>query len=237
MTVRLANTCQISDKRPRVTGTQIVVVSAGRRDELAYQVLIRIKELKRDMESSLLANIAEDVGAAGTARALGGIGSWIDTNSDFGVGGSDGSLGNTARTNGTQRVFNETRLKTVLRSCWDNGGDPDCIMVGSFNKEKISGFAGNATREIGAQDRELIATIDLYVGDFHHIQVIANRFQRSRDALILQKDMWAVAYLRPVGIENLSKTGDSERRLLIVEFTLESRNEAASGAVWDVTTG
>lgn len=236
-TTRLSNTCQISYKVPRVTGTQRAVNPAGRKDELAYQVLKRGRELRRDMESSLTANNAEVTGGTTTAREAGGIGAWVETNTSFGAGGADGTIGNTARTDGTVRDLTEDLLKDVLKQCWDNGGDPDCIMVGSFNKQVISGFTGNATRFKGAEDKKLVAAIDIYDSDFGELEIIANRFQRARDAHIIQKDMWALASLRPVQIEDLSKTGDSEWRLLVAEYTLESRNEAASGGIFDLTTG
>jgi len=54
-------------------------------------------------------------------------------------------------------------------------------------------------------------------------------------ALVLEKELWAFAYLRPIQISELSKTGDSEKRQILAEYALESRNEAASGAVWDLT--
>ena len=234
-TVRLSNTTQISDKVPRVTGTQQSVVAAGRRDELAYQIVKSAKELRRDMESSLLANNAEVTGDASTARELGGIEAWLNTNTSVGVGGTAGSLGNTARIDGTNVPLTETLLKAQLKSAWDNGGDPECIMVGSFNKQTISGFTGNASRFKTAEDKKLAAAIDIYQSDFGDLEIIPNRFMVQESTLILQKDMWAVAYLRPVSIVNLAKTGDSERRQVIVEYTLESRNEKASGAVFDST--
>jgi hypothetical protein len=235
-TSRLSNTCCISEKVPRVTGTQLAVVAAGRKDELAYQIVKTTKELRRDMESILLANNAEVTGNATTSREPGGVPSWITTNTSNGTSGSDGSAGNTARTDGTQRAFTESLLKSVLASTWDAGGDPDCVMVGSFNKQAMSSFTGNATRMKGAEDKTLVAAIDIYQSDFGDIEVIPNRFSRARDALVLQKDLWAVAFLRPVSMGELSKTGDSERRLINAEYTLESRNEAGSGAVWDLTT-
>ena len=66
----------------------------------------------------------------------------------------------------------------------------------------------------------------------------ANRFQRARDALVLQMDMWAVAYLpgRKMVSIPLAKTGDSERRQMLSEYCLVSRNEKASGGVFDLTT-
>lgn len=236
-TTRLSNTCQISTKIPRVTGSQQAVLSAGRADEMAYQIYKRTLELKRDIESSLLANNAEVANTdATTSRELGGVGAWIDTNTSNGSGGSDGSVGNTARTDGTQRAFTEALLKTVISAVWESGGDPDCIMVGSFNKQVLSGFTGNATRMKTAEDSKLMASIDMYQSDFGELEVIPNRFQRSRDALVIQKDMWATAYLRRPFFEALGKTGDSEWGQIIAEYTLESRNEKASGAVWDLTT-
>jgi hypothetical protein len=37
-------------------------------------------------------------------------------------------------------------------------------------------------------------------------------------------------------MHELSKTGDSEKRQLLTELTLISRNEGASGGVFDLTT-
>jgi len=235
-TTRLSNTCQISRKIPRVTGTQEVVQKAGRRSEMSYQVAKRSQELLRDMETVLLANQQEETGGATTARTLGAVPSWITTNTSNGATGSDGSLGNTVRTDGTQRAFTESLLKVVLQAAWEAGGNPDCIMVGAFNKRVLSTFTGNATRYLDADSNTLSTAIDFYQSDWGQLSVVPNRFMRSRDCLVLQKDMWAVAYLRPFALHDLAKTGDTERKELIVEYTLESRNEAASAAVWDLTT-
>lgn len=236
-TTRLGNYTQISDKVPRVTRTQRVVDSAGRGDELDYQIMKRGKELKRDMETILLANNAKVVGNDTTAAELAGVPAWLATNTDFGGTGADPTGdGTDARTDGTQRAFTETQLKSVIQGCWDNGGEPDMIMLGSFNKQALSAFTGNAERRIDAQDRELVATVDIYVSDFGQMRVVANRFQRARDCLVLQTDLWALAELDSFKEVPLAKTGDSDRVQLICEYTLESRNEAGSGIVADLTT-
>jgi len=236
-TVRLSNTCQIQDKVPRVTGTQEVVKKAGRTSEMAYQVVKRTLELRRDMETTVLNNQAENTGDATTARKMGSVPSWIDTSDSNGGGAAaTGSLGNTARTDGTQRTFTEALLKTVLQSIWNAGGEPDCITLGSFAKTLLSTFTGNATRFKTAEDKKLVSSIDVYGSDWGDLEVIPNRFQRARDAFIFQKDMWAAAYLRPVSLANIGKTGDSQAKQIIVEWTLEARNEASSGAVWDLST-
>lgn len=236
-TVRLGNYTQISDKVPRVTGTQRANDSAGRGDEMDYQVALKGMALKRDVESSLLANNARVEGNDTTARECAGVESWITTNTSAGAGGSDPTGdGTDARTDGTQRAFLESDLKDVLAACWDEGGNPDTIMVGSFNKQALSGFTGNATRTIDATGQALNTAVHVYVSDFGNLQVMANRFQRSRSALVLDMDMWAMSTLRDFQTTDLAKTGDTDRKQLLVEYTLEARNEKANGIIADLTT-
>ena len=235
-TTRLSNSSQILDKVVTITGTQEAVDKAGRASEIAYQIAKKAKELKRDLESSLTSNNAEVTGGSGTARQLGGLGSWVATNDVFGSGGASGGLGNTARTNGTQRAFTEAQLKSVIKSVWNSGGNPQIIMVGPFNKQKLSGFTGNSTRFDAGADATLYTSVDVYASDFGQTQVIPNRFSRDREAWVLDMDFWGVAFLRDFTMHELAKTGDTEKRQLLVECTLESRNEAASGMIADLTT-
>ena len=235
-TSRLSNSSQIMDKTVVITGTQEAVDKAGRASELAYQIAKKAKELKRDMEATVTGNIAEVTGGSGTARKMGTLGSWIETNDVFGTGGASGTAGNTARTDGTQRAFTEAQLKSVIKSVWNEGGEPSMIMVGPFNKQKLSGFTGNSTRFDAGADATLYTSVDVYASDFGQLQVVPNRFSRDRDAYVLDMNYFAIAFLRDFTMHELSKTGDSEKRQLLVEATLESRNEKASGLVADLTT-
>ena len=235
-TTRLSNSSQIMDKTVVITGTQESVDKAGRASELAYQIAKKAKELKRDMEATVTGNIAEVTGGSSTARKMGTLGSWIETNDVFGAGGASGTAGNTARTDGTQRAFTEAQLKSVIKSVWNEGGDPSMIMVGPFNKQKLSGFTGNSTRFDAGADATLYTSVDVYASDFGQLQVVPNRFSRDRDAYVLDMNYWGIAFLRDFTMHELSKTGDSEKRQLLVEATLESRNEGASGMVADLTT-
>ena len=235
-TSRLSNSSQIMDKTVVITGTQEAVDKAGRASELAYQIAKKAKELKRDMEATITGNQAEVTGDASTARKLGSLGAWVATNDDFGASGASGSAGNTARTDGTQRAFTEASLKTVIKNVWNAGGDPSMVMVGPFNKQKLSGFTGNSTRFDAGADATLYTSVDVYASDFGQLQVVPNRFSRDRDAYVLDMNYWGIAFLRDFTMHELSKTGDSEKRQLLVEATLESRNEGASGLVADLTT-
>lgn len=235
-TTRLSNSCQIMDKTVVITGTQEAVDKAGRASELAYQIAKKAKELKRDMEAQITTNNAEVTGSATAAREMGSLGAWVATNDVMGTSGTSGAAGNTARTDGTQRAFTEDLLKSVIKSVWNEGGDPTMIMVGPFNKQKLSGFTGNSTRFDAGADATLYTSVDVYASDFGQLQVVPNRFSRDRDAYVLDMNYWGIAFLRDFTMHELSKTGDSEKRQLLVEATLESRNEAASGLVADLTT-
>ena len=236
-TTRLSNSSQIMDKTVVITGTQESVDKAGRASEIAYQIAKKAKELKRDMEAMLTTNNAEVAGNATTAREMGSLGAWVITNDNKAADGTTGSgIGNTARTDGTQRAFTEAQLKDVIKSVWNAGGDPSMIMCGPFNKQKLSGFTGNSTRFDAGADATLYTSVDVYASDFGQLQVVPNRFSRDRDAYVLDMEYFGVAFLRDFSMHELAKTGDSEKRQLLVEATLESRNEAASGLVADLTT-
>lgn len=236
-TSRLNNRTQISTKDARVSGSARAVDTAGRADELDYQILKRGRELKRDMETALLANKAKVTGTDILASELAGVPAWITTNTDFGATGADPTGdGTDARTDGTQRAFTEAQLKIVLRSSWDAGGNADRLMVGAFNRQIASTF-GAATKFQKAEDKTINASFDVYDSDFGELRIEPNRFMRSRDALILQTDMWGVAFLpgRNMVSFDLAKTGDTDARQILSEYTLVAKNEKASAIVADLT--
>ena len=235
-TTRLYNTTQLSDKIVIVSSRQRAVKTAGRGDEMAYQLAKRAKELKRDVEMSLVANNIQVTGDGTVASECAGIESWIATNYSCGAGGSVGGAGTTAKTDGTARAFTEDLFLAVLEDIWEAGGDPDIVLVRAFNKRKMSTFTGNATRTIDAESGMLQGAIDFYKSDFGVMEIWPSRYTHTTSCLILQSDMWKFAVLQPWVSEPLAKTGHADQMMLSVEYTLEACNEAASGAVFDLST-
>ncbi|MGA1073344.1 MAG: DUF5309 domain-containing protein [Pseudohongiellaceae bacterium] len=237
-TSRIGNYTQISTKNVVISGTLEALDKAGRRSELTYQLAKLGSELKRDMESALLANQSPVAGNTTTARRTAGLPAFIKTNTDFGTGGAD-TAGIAARTDGTQRAFSEALLKTVIAEVWESGGTPKMLMVGSHNKQVASGFTGIATRfrDVPAgQQAQIVGAADVYVSDFGTVNIVPNRFQRARDAFVVDPQYASMAVLRPIQQMELAKTGDAEKRLMLVEYGLKVNNEAAHGIVADLTT-
>jgi hypothetical protein len=237
-TVRLGNYTQIIQKTVQVSGTLDTVNKAGRKSEKAYQLAKASAEIKRDLETILLANQGRNAGTTTIARRMGSLLSWIKTNSDVGSGGSDpATIGVSTRTDGTQRTFTETLLKTVVAEVFTSGGSPKILMVGASGKQKVSSFAGIAAQRYmapGNTPTTIIGAADVYMSDFGTMSVVPNRFMRTREALVLDPEYAALAYLRPFQTNDLAKTGDSENTQLLAEVTLEVKNEAAHGIIADL---
>jgi hypothetical protein len=240
-TTRLGNLTQISGKTVKISGTLDTVNKAGRKSEKAYQLAKVSSEIKRDMEAALLSNTVKSNGNSSTARVLGGLQTWLNTNYSGGTDGTAGSLGTTARVTGTDRAFTSTILNTVIQSTYTAGGAPTLLLVTPAQKVVASTFTGIATRfrdVPAAQQAQIVAAADVYVGDFGVLQIVPDRFIPNTDAddvaFLLDPELAAVAYLRPFQTLELAKTGDAETTQLLVEYTLEVKNQAAHGIIADL---
>jgi hypothetical protein len=242
-TTRLGNRAQILRKDFLISRTEQVVRKAGRSDERGYQAAKAAKELKRDWESSLLANNASVAGDDTTAAETGGLVAFIKTNVSSSATNSVDPVWSTeptgARSDGTTRAFTEPILKSVVKLVWDNGGDPSILMVGSFNKQAVSSFAGIAAQRFmapGSGQSTIIGAADLYIGDFGELSIVPNRFQRDRDGLIIDPSRARVRVLDGYTLHEMAKTGDGDKFMLTYEAGLQVDNEKAFGLAADLTT-
>lgn len=244
-TVRVSNRTQISRKTIIIADSINVLDLAGRDRELSYQIAKRAKELKRDQEFGLLANNAAVTGSSAVAPQYGAllamVGSIDGTNVSKGGGAganpTDAVNFTVARVDGTTRPFVEQLLKDVVRLTFVNGGSPDTLMVDSIQKSVVSNFAGISTKTYSQGERKpaaVIGSADLYVSEFGNISVIPNRFQRARDAWLLDFDAIRVVTARPYKVVELAKTGDAEKRMLILEYGLKIDHEQMLALVTDL---
>lgn len=240
-TTREGNICQISLKTTLVSGTLDAVSKAGRREELAYQMSKRAKELKRDMETTLVGTNQSKtaMSADSTVRKLGSLPAWVETNISEGASASTPGNG-TARTDGTQRTFTESLLKASILSAYDEGADIKYLMMAPSKKQTFSSFVGvggasGVSNFNDVSDQRIIGGMDVYVSDFGEMAVVPNRFQRARDVWLLDPEYYGIAYLRPFFQKEVASTSDGEQRAIITEYTLVCKNEKALGAVYDLT--
>lgn len=237
-TVRRYNYSQISDKVAQVSGTQDVVKKAGRRSEMAFQMQNRMRELKRDVETVLLQNVAAAVGAATVARKSAGVQSWLHTNIDKPADGTAPTGdGTDIYTTGTARALQESMLEGVLASCWDSGGNPSMGICGKFQKRKIASFSGSSTKTSNGDTKKVTNSVDVYVDPLgNEIKFVPCRQAPTTVVMLMDMEHVKFGTLRDFSTVELAKTGDSMRKQILVEYTLEMCNEAAHGIVCDLTT-
>ncbi|MCZ7926188.1 SU10 major capsid protein [Agrobacterium pusense] len=138
---------------------------------------------------------------------------------------------------GTQVVpfygLREDDFNEMLSACWSAGGEPDKILVGGGLKRFISqNFTGGATKyQKMDKDQTLFAGVDIYAGDFGMYSIIPSHFISPNVVFAFDPKLWAEATLRGYSKSELGKSGDSTQYQLTYEGTLESRNEAGSGAI------
>ena len=240
-TTRVGNRTQISQKTIQIAGTLESIDKAGRKSEKAYQLSKASSELKRDMEKILLSNQAAVTGDASTARKLGSLQAWLETN--YVGAGTAGSDGTTARVSGTDAAFTETMLKNAVKAAYEQGGNPSVLMVTPTQKQVVSGFAGIAEQRYQAPSNApttIVGAADVYLSDFGTLSVVPNRFMTAdaddngEVAFVLDPEYASIAYLRPFATNELAKTGDSEKTQLLVEYTLEVKNEKAHAIIADL---
>ena len=213
---------------------------AGRRSELAREIMKAGRELRTDMEARCTGNYASVAATSGVAGQTAGALSWLTTNVSRGATGANGGFSAgivAAFTQGTQRTYTEALLKTVLQSIWVNGGNPKMVITNGTQKQNEAGFTGLATarRESGDKKLTIVAGADVYVSDFGSIQFVPDRFCSARDALIVDPEYWDIAVGDPMQINDLAKTGLATRKEMHTEFALRCLNQAASGSVNDLT--
>lgn len=238
---RLKNYTQISRKDIVVTGTARAVDNAGMREILAYHVARAGKEIKRDMEYSMLNNSPASAGTSVSPRVSGGVPNWIYSGQHYKdstqttqtttapVSGFATATGGSWTASATAYV--EDDLKDMLKLAWSTGGEVDTILCDSVAFNKFSSFTGVATRfrDVGSrQPAQIIGYADLYVSPYGTHKLVLSRYMPANSAYALQMDMWEVAYLRNFMVEEIAKAGDSDKRMLLAEWTLVAKNPLAN---------
>jgi hypothetical protein len=236
-TVRLNNNTQINHRDATVTGSQEASDAAGKKSEMARQMAISSKALKRDVESFLCQNGPRVVGNdAGTARKTRALEHWISATAGTtgGTGYVNPASDTAAITDGTLRTLTETIFNDCLQTGYDLGAEPTKGVVRAAIKRKISAFTGRTGTQIKVDQNQAVNTVDLYKSDFGDISIIPTRWSRARTALILDPEYLAVAMFRSFHTWDAAKVGDAQTKVVQVEWGLECRNPTAHIKIADI---
>lgn len=247
--VRLQNYHQIMKKEITLSRRANKLTKAGRKSEVTYELAKQGKSLKRDKEAILTRNQVAAAGNSTTAPTAGSLDAWLASNTDRGVGGADPTLSgtndgypNAAATDGTARALSEADIHTLMSSAYVAGGSPNTLMMGAVMKSRFSNWMFDASARIATPYQDhgskkagltVIGAVDVFVTDYGVLDVVPNRFQRERDVFLLDMKLWELSYIDDMLVEEIAKSGDSQKRHIITDVTLCSKQEAGSAIYAD----
>ncbi len=210
---RLANYTQIFKQGFKVSDTERAENTAGFSDRYNYEKTKALALIKNDMEYALVRGSMASGSGTG-ARQLRGV---------------KASLSLITAQSGVSMTT--TMLDSYLQLVWDNSAtEVNAIYCDMYMKRKISGFTVNNTRNIAADDKRLVASVDVYEADaaklvklFPHRYVSISGTDTNHAILGLDEALFKVAYLRKPEIKEATGTGDDfSGGNIVTELTLEN---------------
>ncbi len=230
--VRCGNYTQIFTAAVEISGSDMAANQLGLLSEMDTQKENRLRELVRNLESTVLNGgrpTSDPQGSGTVRRSMKGIVQHLASNV-FHVGDSGFPTG---------ADLDEAKVNYVLRKIWENSsGNVDLIVVGGFQKRKINAFCADS-RSYGPRDTTFKDMVGVYESDFGVCQILTTRWLPQDAALFLDSSRISVMPLtgRSFHFKPLASGGDYECGELIGEYTVELKNEAAHGMIRDLSTG
>lgn len=255
---RVGNHSQISDKVVRVSYRADASNVIGRAKELAYQLMRRQQELRRDVEAISLNNQASVADNGDTvAGKVGGLPSWIKTSVLNGTaGGFDLTTRLTvARTPGTAKALAVSGIRSIVEKVYNEGGDSSVLMTIPGIISKLSEFMFTSSARIATLQSDqgksaaaatALGAVNVFVTDFGTLRFVPNRLQqqyddatpttpkKAADVFILDPTYLELSYLKGYRTDELAKTGLAENRQMSVDWTLKVLTEKAQGLIGDI---
>jgi len=242
-TTRLGNYMQISQKDAQVSGTLDAVDKAGRDAEVAYQKVLKGLELRRDTEKYLNSDTAR---SASDPRKAGTLSSWITNVSiasdetAFNAGVGTGT--HVPAMDGTNRTMTLAMIDAAMQAAYTDGGQPNMLVVSPAKKASFSDLnsgsvATNQINYTAPREAAIVGSVSLYLSDYGQLDVVIDRFASDDRVYLLDSDYASICTLpnRNFTVDDLAKTGDSEKFQIITEFTLKVSAPKAHGAVYNLS--
>jgi hypothetical protein len=239
-TTRLGNYMQISQKDAQVSGTLDAVDKAGRDRETAYQKVLKGLELRRDIEKYLHSDTAR---SASDPRKAGTLSSWITNVEDAtGTSAATGDGTDVPDMAGTNRAMTLAQIDTAMQAAYTDGGQPNMLVVSPSKKAAFSDLnsgsvATNQINYTAPREAAIVGSVSLYLSDFGQLDVVIDRFASDDRVYLLDSDYASICTLpnRNFTVQDLAKTGDSEKFQIITEWTLKVSAPKAHAAVYDLS--
>lgn len=210
---KVSNYTQIFQYGINVSHTMRSVLQAGVADEFTFQVARRLMEAMRELDMALVLGIkSASAGSDSVYRSMGGI-----------IEFASQAAGNTTS---TSEALTLAVVNAMAKQIWDDGGNPNFILVGGKQKRAISTFDQSSRRSV--YDSTVAGyVVDKIITDLGFmLDVIVDPWVPDDVAIVGDLNKVRVMPLRNSAMraEDLAKTGASFKAQIYGEYTAEFRN-------------
>lgn len=193
------------------TNSDLAIQKYGVTNEFDHQLANRIKELGISVDQAIAYGVRlEDT--SNKWRSMAGILAHITS---------------VVNTTTTQLVLSS--LNTMLQTIYGNGGTPDILAVGAVQKSVVSTFTSSGTVQVMRPDRTAGRIISVVENDFATLHVLLNRWFRTADAVVFNRDQAEIETLRPMQYQPLAITGDAMNGMVVGEKGFKFYRQAHAG--------
>lgn len=213
---RVENYTQIIDRPITISGTaRAVSYNPDVADELDHQSAKGIREVMRDLERFMFrGTVTNSIGSDTAPRTMRGLMQAIAT------------VNSTVATNSFTAAPIDY-LSDTWQQAWNNGADDIDLLVCGDNYKKLISRANTSLYNISQSETRRQERIEEIDTDFGRVQLMLTRWLPTNWAIGLSTRRVFATPLqgRSFAVETISKTGDSDKRLVVGEYTLEHHNE------------
>ena len=252
---RIGNHTGILTKEVQVTERAVASNTIGRANEESYQVMMRQRELRRDVEANLLgiqgsqADNGDDT--PGIPAGLAAMVTQFDSGSGA-TGGGFTSGAWTVITPGTGVALTETMIRDATQAAWEDGADPSKIMSVPSVIRGLSEYMFTSSARIATLTGETnnkgpvtaMGSVNVFLSDFGSVlDFVPNRLQQTyldfatdpaAAVYILDPAFVRVSYLKSYNVSDLAKVGLSDKKLMSVDFTQKALSLDAHRVLLDI---
>jgi hypothetical protein len=231
---RQGNHTMIFKKDVIVSGTtRNVNMLGGIADELDYQVQKKTRENLRDLEKAVILSRKDTgqaagnlIGSASATRTFQGLLQYLESY-NHNVTLTVANATNTSTGSGATA----DAINGVVKGAWEAGGsDIDTIVCGTQWKEIIDQLNNTTVRTVNDESKYRRLTT-VFEGTYGEQQVVLSRWMPSDTAIFIARPRIKIVPLsgRSFSFVPVAKTGDSDKGMIIGEYTVEVRNKYAMG--------
>lgn len=256
---RIGNHTGILRKEVQVTGRARASNTIGRGDELSYQVMMRQRELRRNTEANALGiqGSQEDDGDAtpGIPAGLAAMLQLFDTGSGAVQGAYTGKNWPGLTPGAAPVPLTETMVRDAAQEAWEGGADVSVLMSVPGVIRHLSEYMFTSSSRIATLTRETqgvgkggaataVGSVNVFITDFGvTLDFLPNRIQQPYDAagtgdaaavFLLDPAFQRLSFLRGYRVEPLAKTGDADKRMMLVDWTLKVLNPESGRVLADI---